>query len=258
MTRYHFYWYISVAVILLGLLIFFNMSGAVRFFHMQIFNGVSPFVRLLNMSRLWGSKALLSEQITRGELQRDDEKKLESAQATIQELTHENDRLRSTLGFKDKNKINLKGVSVVYYGRELGKEYLLIDREGNENINKGDIVVDADSLLIGTVKDVENSFVKVGIASNRDDVFDAELLPSGVNTFAKGLGNHTFSLELVPQNAVVRMGDYVMMKGNKMPFLLGEVIRVETNGTGAFKEVRAVLASHPEWEEEVFIVSGKF
>ena len=78
-----------------------------------------------------------------------------------------------------------------------------------------------------------------------------------MKAFAKGLGNRTFSLELLPQNAVIRTGDYVMARGDKASFLLVEVVRVETAGTGAFKEVRAVLVSHPEREEEVFVVSGK-
>ena len=88
-------------------------------------------------------------------------------------------------------------------------------------------------------------------------MFDAQLLPSGVKAFAKGLGNRTFSLELLPQHAVIRVGDYVMAKTDKASLPLGEVVRVEIAGTGVFKEVRAVLLSHPEIEKEVFVISGK-
>ena len=256
MKRYRFSVSIVVAVILLGLLIFFNTSAIVRLLHAQIFNSVSPMVRVLNMLRLWGN-GLTASRETDGEASIDEQKKRAAASAKILELTKENEYLRSALGFKERNKIDLKGATVLYYGRELGKEFLLIDRGGKDGVAKDDIVVDADGILVGAVKDVEDSFAKVGIAANADEVFNAQLLPAQVKAFAKGLGNRTFSLELLPQNAVIRTGDYVMAEVDKASFLLGEVVRVETAGIGAFKEVRAVLASHPEGEEEVFIVSRK-
>ena len=256
MKRYRLYLYIGVAVILLGLLIFFNTSGAVRFFRTQIFNTMSPLVRQLNALRLW-SMGTAMRTTADGEMSVDEQKKHAAANATIQELTRENDRLRSALSFKDRNKINMKGAWVLYYGRELGKEFLLIDRGSGDGVGNGDIVVDGDGLFVGTVKDVEDSFAKIGIAANAEDVFDAQLLPSGVKAFAKGLGNRTFSLELLPQHAVIRVGDYVMAKTDKASLPLGEVVRVEIAGTGVFKEVRAVLLSHPEIEKEVFVVSGK-
>ena len=257
MKRYRLYLSIGITVILLGLLIFFNTSGTARFFRMQIFNTVSPLARQLNALRLWSAGLTATERTADGETSIEKAKKRAAANAAIQELTRENDRLRSALSFKDRNKMNMKGASVLYYGRELGKEFLLIDRGSIDGVGNGDAVVDGDGLFVGTVKDVENSFAKVGIAANAEDVFDAQLLPSGVKAFAKGLGNRTFSLELLPQRAVIRVGDYVMAQAGKSSLTLAEVVRVETSGTGVFKEVRAVLLSHPEMEKEVFVVSGK-
>jgi hypothetical protein len=94
----------------------------------------------------------------------------------------------------------------------------------------------------------------VSIATNKEEVFDVELLPLGVEAFAKGLGGRAFLLELVAQNAVIRRGDYIMAKIGQSSFLLGEIVRIETSSTGAFKEVHAVLLSHPDREEEVFVV----
>ncbi|MDP3779087.1 MAG: rod shape-determining protein MreC [bacterium] len=240
------------SVILLGLLIFFNASPPVRFVQGGIFSVAGYVVHPLNVFRLWKDGAY-SPDAEAG----DREEKLAVAVASLEELTHENDRLRAALGFKDRNKVALRGVRVLYYGRELGKEYMMVDRGDSDNIAKGSVVIDANGVLLGTVDDVQDAFAKVSIASNAEQVFDAELLPSGVKAFAKGLGARGFSLELLPQDAVIRMGDFVMMKGSAGMYLLGEVVRVETSGTGAFKEVRAVLLSHPEWEEEVFIVSTK-
>lgn len=255
MMRSRFFIYIVIAVILIGLLIFFNARAPGQFLRMQIFKGVRPAMVSLHRFRVWSGNVLVQSD-SGEEAGIDAREKLSLAYAKIETLTEENNRLRSALGFKDKEKINLKGASVIYYGREFGKEYLLIDRGANEKIQKGDSVVNANGLLIGRIADVEDLFAKVSIASNREEVFDVELLPLGVKAFAKGLGGRAFSLELVAQNAVIRMGDYIMARTGQSSFLLGDVVRMETSSTGAFKEVRGVLLSHPDREDEVFVVSG--
>lgn len=226
-----------------------------RFLRIRLFEGVSLVLNPLNRLRLWiHGDDTLTQQDPRQKLGTDKEEKLAASLAAIEVLTQENNRLRSLLGFKDKNNINVKGAEVVYYGRELGKEYMLIDRGARENVQKGDVVIDASGLLVGTIKDVEDSFAKVGIAANAEEVFDVEVLPLGVKAFAKGLGGRAFSLELIAHNAAIRKGDYIMTKGNQSSFLLGEVVRIETTGTGTFKEVRAVLLAHPDLKKEVFVV----
>lgn len=253
MIRSRFFIYTTAFVIFMGLFVFFNARAPGQFLRAQIFRAIRPGMTSLNGFRIWSSSAL-SQGDGGGEMSIDTREKLNVANAEISALTEENNRLQSALGFKEKNKINLKSASVVYYGREFGKEYLLIDRGANEKIQKGDGVINANGLLIGRVIDVEDLFAKVSIAANTEEVFDVELLPLGVEAFAKGLGGRAFSLELVAQNAVIRKGDYIMAKVGQFSFLLGEVVRVETSSTGAFKEVRAVLLSRPDWEEEVFVV----
>lgn len=253
MIRRHFFVYSIILVILIGLLIFFNARAPGQFLRAQVFKGIRPTIASLNKFRAWSGSAL-SQSGSDGEMNIDIREKLSVANAEIEALTKEGNRLRSALGFKEKNKINLQGASIVYYGSEFGKEYLLIDRGSNEKIQKGDSVINANGLLIGRIIDVEGLFAKVGIASNTEEVFDVELLPLGVKAFAKGLGGRAFSLELVAPNAVIRRGDYIMAKTGQSSFLLGEIVRVETSSTGVFKEVRGVLLSHPDWEKEVFVI----
>lgn len=249
--------YFFIPVILLGLLIFLNPHMPGQFLRLRLLKGMSLVVRPLNSLRVWGNGSVLPQEDNSGQINPDREEKLAAAHVAIEALTQENNRLRSLLGFKDKNNINTKGAGIMYYGREFGKEYMLINRGINEKVQKGDGVINANGLLVGTVKEVEDSFAKVGIASNTEEVFDVELIPSGVKAFAKGLGGRTFSLEIVAQNAAIRRGDYIMMKNDQSSFLLGEVVRVETTGTGTFKEVRAILLAHPDLEKEVFVVSNK-
>lgn len=219
----------------------------------QLFRGIRPILLSLHAFRAWSSGALLQAD-SAGEMNLYTREKLSVANAEIEALKGENNRLRLALGFKEKNKVNMKGASIVYYGREFGKEYILIDRGTDEDMQKGDMVINANGLFVGTIKDIEGSFAKVGIAANKEEVFDVEILPLGVKAFAKGLGGRVFSLELVAQNVAVRKGDYIMTKGGQLSFLLGEVVRVETEGVGIFKEIRGVLLAHPDLEKEVFVV----
>lgn len=253
--RSRFFVYIIVSVILIGLLIFFNARAPGQFLRMQIFKGIRPAMMSLHRFRAWSTGALLQSD-SGGEMSIDAREKLSAVQAEVEALIKENNRLRFALGFKEKNKIDLKGASVVIHDSEFGKEYLLIDRGTNEAVKKGDSVVNANGLLIGRIADVENVFAKVSIASNTEEVFDVELLPLGVKAFAKGLGGRAFSLELIAQNAVIRRGDHIIARIGQFSFLLGEVVRLETSGIGAFKEVRGVLLSRPDWEDQVFVISG--
>lgn len=254
MMRPRFFAYIIVSIIFTGLLIVFNARAPGQFLRAQMFKGVRPVIASLNKFRAWSGGALLQSGNNGAVDINTIKEKLSAAHAQIETLTQENNRLRSALGFKEKNNINLQGASVVYYGSEFGKEYLLVDRGANKNIQKGDSVINANGLLVGRITDVEGLFAKVGIASNAEEVFDVELLPLGVKAFAKGLGGRAFSLELVAPNAVIRRGDYIMAKTSQSSFLLGEIVRVETSSTGIFKEVRGILLSRPDWEDEVFII----
>ncbi len=250
MRRLRFLFYPAMlAVILIGLLIFFNTSKPVLFLHEQIFNALSIMLTPLNTMRLWsnGIPASQSDDI-------DIQEKLALAQITIQQLTADNNRLRSIINFKERNKLNLASAAILAHKHEMGREFILIDLGAEAGITKGSLVVNANGLLIGIVERVENNFSKVEIAANTEYVFDATLLPLNINIFAKGIGNRTFLLDLLPQHAMPRTGDFVVARINGISFLMAEVIHVETNSKGAFKEAHAVLLSRPENEKEVFIV----
>lgn len=253
MARRRLFFKIGSTAIVLGLLIFFIMSRPLRLLRAQIFASLRPMIRSAFFIRSWGDNVFSGGNA--GNLMSGERlEQLSVATALTQDLKGENDRLRSALNFKEKNKLNLQGTAVLFYGRELGKEFLLIDLGSKEGIEKGNLVIDAYGSLIGSVKEVEDSFAKVGIASNPEEVYEVELLPSGIHAFAKGLGSRGFSLELLPQDAIIRKGDFVAMKGDRRSLVLGEVVRISSSGTGAFKEVRAVLLAHPESQHEVFVI----
>lgn len=242
-----------ITVILLGLLIFFHAGTAVQFMRSEIVGFVSPALHSLMTVRIW---AISSRENGDARAVIDQHERLVAAHAAVQELTQENNRLRLALGLKEKNKATINGAAVIFYGKELGREFLLIDRGIRDHVGKGDFVIDANGLLVGRVDDVGDGVGHVSIASNDGGVWDAQILPWGGSAFAKSLGGRAFSLELLPQHAVIRTGDYVMTKINAFSFPLAYVVRVDTSGTGTFKEVRAVLLSHPERMSEVFVVSS--
>lgn len=244
---------ISIAVILLGLLIFFRTHSVLRFARTYVVAGFNPVIRSAMVIREWGNEFAIGG----NREQRVSEERLGALVAVdvlVAQLTRENERLRSAFGFKERNNLHIKGASVRYYGTELGHEFLLVESENLEGVEKGSLVIDANGLLIGSVKEKEDFYAKVSVASNPEDVYEVTLLPSGTNAFAKGLGNRTFSLELLVQDAVIRKGDFIVLKGQYKTIVVGEVVKMSLSGTGAFKEVRAVLVARPDSHEEVFII----
>lgn len=173
----------------------------------------------------------------------------------IQVLRRENEELERALGFKEARGLNLRGVRVMFFSRAGGREFFLIDQGAGAGIKAGDLAVDSYGMLLGVVKESENGFAKVEVASNADLTFEVQILPVGVKALARGLGGRAFAVELLPQNAPVRRGDFVALSGaGRGAIFLGEIIMVTARETAAFREARAVLLGSPERLGEVFFI----
>lgn len=247
--------YALVAIVLSGSLVFLQHSGPVFAIRSRVEAVFIPMFQFAgSVKRTVASvadNAANRESGLTGEYQ-----EVASARHTIDSLKQENDRLRAMLAFKEKYKLNLKGVSVLLYGHELGQEYVIIDQGSLAGIRKNDVVLDARGMFIGMVREAGPRESKVGVASNADEVQEAYIRPLGVKAIAKGIGSRTFTVDLVSQDSPVRQGDFVTVRIPGVPddFLLGEVARVSSNNGGAFKEIQAVLLAHPESETEVFVL----
>ena len=170
-------------------------------------------------------------------------------------LRRENEELRRALGFKETRGLALLGSRVIFFSRQGGREFFLADQGIESGVKAGDLVLDSWGALLGVVKRSEKGFAKVEVASNADLVFEIKILPLGVKALARGLGGRAFAIELIPQDAPVRIGDFAALLGagqGEMP--LAEIVRVKAGGTAAFQEARAVMLARPESLDQVFIL----
>lgn len=175
----------------------------------------------------------------------------------IESLTEENESLRRMLAFRAQSAREWKAFEVRAYSREWGKETLLIAGGSRDGVREGDLVVDAQGLLLGAVREVTDAYAKVSLASNAGETFDVELRPGSVHALAKGIGARAFTIQLVPTDAEVRRGDYVAVSSPSLPHgaLLAQVAEVTTGISVAFHEVRAVLLTRPERSRIVLVIS---
>lgn len=174
----------------------------------------------------------------------------------LENIKEENDKLRQVINFKEKNNIEFKGAGVKFYGQELGREFLLLDRGRNEGIKEDDLVTDENFILVGIVKETGSDFSKVEISSNPGQNFEIKVAGKDLKALAEGLGARTFNLKLVPRDADLKQGDLIsLFNSGSKSILLAEVVNIKVGGGKAFLDVKAVGLGKPELLKNVFIIS---
>lgn len=250
---------IMVAVLLVGL-IFSSERWPVSFFREKTVSSLIPWMRVtLTSENLIGARDQAAiERIG----------KPESLILEVEKLREANQALRKLLNFKEESNFSIKGARVLLYFKELNGEALMIDRGRDFDIEKGDLVIDENRLLVGVVAEVYDRISKISIASNTGTALEVLVLPLGISSLARGLGARAFSLDLIPVDVPLRRGDLVTLLGiengiggefgvrgsSRFSFLLGSVVSDESSPDSVFKKVKAVLLSKPEKLEEVFVV----
>lgn len=245
---------ITVAALLVGLLIFFDNAAAIRSARAAVFWVLKPLVfaaeRVYLISRF---DSFSREEVA--ELVRDSQR-LRAIEAELDRLRSENQALKKIFKFSQNTNLEPKGAAVILHTFESGREFLLISAGKNDGIREGDLAIDKNLVLIGTVREVADASSKVVSVSSPGESVEVELIPARVHALAKGLGARALSLELVPAGILVRRGDLVVLASSqgKYPFVVGEIVREKAEGSGAFKQINAIHLARPELLKEVFVV----
>lgn len=238
---------ILIALVFLGVFIFFNEFLGIKSF---VFRLMKPFLETVRWVNEFGGPS--QEEFKT--LARNQQQK--ALIFELEQLKLENAVLKKALFFKEENKLSLKGARVIFYSQELGKEFLLVDQGKEAGVKVGDLVVDAEQVFAGVIKETSDDFAKVGVASNPGETFEVEITSLRVKAVAKGLGARAFTIDLLPLDTPLHKGDFVGLL-NKGKFLLLAEITGEKGVSGsAFKEAQAVYLARPELAREVFILSS--
>jgi len=237
---------IVIALVVLGLFIFFSDVSGIRSIRDRIIKMMSP-VMLVSVGSFSDEEERLLQK---------DRQRLRALQLELGALEKENEEFREAFAMSPRvAPERLRGAGVVRYGNEFGKEFLILNRGREHGFSEGDIVLSAEQLFLGSIQEIGEKTAIVSIASNPGETFDVELLPLGTQALAKGLGARTFSLELVSVDVPLLIGDLVALPRRGVgPFLVGEVVRSEEGRSVVFQEVRATLSAHPERIEKVFVI----
>lgn len=246
---------ITVVIAAIGIIFFSRRAPVV-----VLRSGVVWFFRpvLGVMSLIGHGLGKGSQQPVGGELVRlgAENERLRQIEQQYQMLQDEDAGLRKIVGLKEKEHVPLQGAHVLLRGNEFGKEFLMLDAGADKKIREGDLVIDSRGNVVGMVREAGSQSAKVSIASNPGEAFEVAVAPLNVKALAKGIGNRTFSLELIPDQTPVRLGDFALMPGRlgseNAP--VAEVTGVTSSGVGAFQNVHGVLVAHPETLDEVFVV----
>ena len=182
--------------------------------------------------------------------------RLRKVEQQYQMLQDKNADLQKMLGFKEKQHVPLQGARVLLHGNEFGKEFLMLDAGTDKKIHEGDLVIDNKENVVGIIREAGSQSSKVSLASNVGEAFEVAMAPLNVKALAKGIGNRTFSLALIPDETPVRSGDFAFMPGRlgTIDAAVAMVTHVTSSGVGAFQNVQGTLIVHPEMLDEVFII----
>ena len=225
-----------------GFLIWFGKSDKGERVRGPALLAVKPFLAIGTQLRLLTLPAVPDEPDNR----------LRALEFTLREKEDENERLKEALNFSQTAKISLIGARVLHYSREAGRELLLINAGKEQGVLAGQLVIDSDKLVVGRVHSAEDNAAIVDIASNPGNTFEVRIIPFSITVLAEGMGGRTLLLRLIPQDALIRRGDFTALLNGQ--FLLGEIARVEVNTASAFRQARAILQARPERLEEIFII----
>ncbi len=235
-----------VVLALLGGLIFFSRTTAIKKIRETIISLAVPVLRLTNYLRQNTDfyQGLIDEK----------DALIKELEFDLQKTNAENKTLKEVLNFKSENKLPLKGARVIFYSQELGKEYLLVDQGFQDGIQEGSLVIDDHQNIIGTVFETRENFSKIDIASNAGNNWEIKLAKDNTRALAEGLGNRSFAVKLVPEGTVVEKGDFLSLaKGGWGAFLLAEVMTSEKENSN-FLKIKAVTSIYPETVQNVFVI----
>lgn len=250
-------WFYTITFLAIALaLVFFSRSVPVSFLRSSV---IAIFRPVFQVSRALGRAVGISaEQPGTDELSRlqEENQRLREIKQEYRMLLEKNASLQKIVGIREKQRVPLQGSHVLLHGNEFGKEFLILDEGIAKKIRPDNLVIDASGAFVGVVRETGEQFAKVSVASNPDETFEVVAAPLNVKALAKGIGNRTFSIELIPDETPTHSGDFVLMPGRlgDTNVLVGEITRVTSNGVGAFQNVWATLIARPETLDEVFVI----
>ena len=149
-------------------------------------------------------------------------------------------RLEALLDLKRNLALPVTGSRVVAYDPSLWSRAAIIDQGRSQGVEVGHAVV-APAGIIGRIVEAYPRYAKVMLIVDRNSGADAMIQRTRVRGILEGKGGNRCSLEYVPKNADIQVGDLVLASGlggiYPQGLVFGKVTKADKKASGVFQEV---------------------
>lgn len=176
--------------------------------------------------------------------------------AEIISLRAENEALRTALRIGEATQKKVISARITGIGREVGDEYIMIDKGAEDGVGPDFSVFGGEKLLLGRVVEVFSHLSRVRLVSSPQEVVEVLILPSGIRAVSRGRQSGELLLDLVPRESNIVVGDAVVTAEQSRygsGWVIGEVADVRASDSEVFQKVSARHLFNP-FSSTVFIV----
>lgn len=166
-------------------------------------------------------------------------------------------RLEALLDLKKQLALPVTGARVVAYDPSQWSRCVIIDAGKKEGLTVGLPVLSGEG-IVGRIVETYPHYAKVMLIVDRNSGADAMVQRTRVRGILQGKGGNRCSLEYVPKNADVEIGDLVLASGLGGIYpagqAFGRVTHVDKKTHGPFQEIMVTPAGDLSALEEVLII----
>jgi rod shape-determining protein MreC len=227
-----------------------------------VISGTAPVIKGLNLvggslKRVWSDYFyLVGVKQENAELKRRVEE-LDQKEVRYQEAVLLAKRLEGLLDLKKQLALPVSGARVVAYDPSQWSRCVIIDMGKSEGAAVG-LPVLSGAGIVGRIVETYPHYAKVMLIVDRNSGADAIIQRNRVRGIIQGKGGNRCSLEYVPKNADVEVGDLVLASGLGGIYpagqTFGRVTQVDKSGGGPFQDIMVAPAENLSALEEVLIV----
>ncbi|MFZ5449107.1 MAG: rod shape-determining protein MreC [Thermodesulfobacteriota bacterium] len=178
-------------------------------------------------------------------------------QVRYQEAQEALTRLEALLDLKRQVALPVIGARVIAYDPSLWSRSAIIDQGKAQGVKEG-LPVLAPQGIAGRIVEVYPQYSKVMLIVDRKSGADAMVQRTRVRGVLKGKGGNRCSLEYVPKNADVQVGDLVLASGlvglYPKGLVFGKVTAANRKNPGVFQEIEVTPNVDLSTLEEVLVV----
>lgn len=178
-------------------------------------------------------------------------------EARYQEALLALQRLEALLDLKRQLALPVTGARVIAYDPSLWSRAVIIDQGCAQGVEVGQAVV-APAGIVGRIVETYPRYAKVMLIVDRNSGADAMIQRNRVRGILEGKGGNRCSLEYVPKNADVQVGDLVLASGlggiYPQGLVFGKVTGANKKAPGVFQEVEVSPTVDLSSLEEVLVV----